>query len=684
MLAHHRQRQRLVESGLGAGLLPGRQGLFELDQGQRIGVIIGHEEVGQQPAQAADPFMRWRRRGEHAPVVFEAGNEPDQRAEQRGTEAADLAEGFDPLPGGRAIAGGVAQQHPPQAEQPAVGRSLGPLAGQAEAGAMTGVEAPAHAGTADPAGELRQVGSVDTETPSQRRHVEQVEHLAGAEARLRQAGDERQRGQQRIVGAAPLVGQAERDVTGIVGIRQAEHRLHVGRVGVDIGHHDDDVARLQAGVVVEGCEQLVVQDLDFALGSVGDVEADRCIHRRVDRRPLGAGLGEWAQFEDVVLQLPEQAIAATRLEQVHALTDGLQAATVAGAQLIVVHLVEQRDEIPPLPSPGRQQRLGMEVQAVLVQLLGHARLARLAVAAAAQQILVGDDVGPVVAARIVDAHQQLAPAVQRRQHFEGLARHRRDAEHHHPPRQAHRRRVGVGGGRHEGLVHRRTPDTSGIIDVGQQRTPQGSLPAAVGRQRHFGAGGANQHVAAGGPGGQPIGTIDLVLVEQVGQPLGELEALAPVVVVGEKAGQRRVHRLGDQRRQHPHQAPHQPWLVEGRDLRHRARSEHRAIDLPQEARRQREVEAGGDAAAGVVGGIGRARQPQLEPLGDAVALHQDGLGLERRQRVTTNPGNHQLAQGLGMVAVHQHQAAGEFRVWIGRIDHGLNRRRRPRCRPASS
>jgi hypothetical protein len=52
------------------------------------------------------------------------------------------------------------------------------------------------------------------------------------------------------------------------------------------GHHDDDVARAQAGVGVEGGEQLVVEDLDLALRTVRDMEADRSIARRIDCRPV--------------------------------------------------------------------------------------------------------------------------------------------------------------------------------------------------------------------------------------------------------------------------------------------------------------------------------------------------------------------------------------------------------------
>ena len=55
-------------------------------------------------------------------------------------------------------------------------------------------------------------------------------------------------------------------------------------------------------------------------------------------------------------------------------------------------------------------------------------------------------------------------------------------------------------------------------------------------------------------------------------------------------------------------------------------------------------------------GAGVAGQPQLEPLGDAVALDQQDLGLERRGGVALHPGLQQIAQGFRPVAMHQHQA----------------------------
>ena len=97
----------------------------------------------------------------------------------------------------------------------------------------------------------------------------------------------------------------------------------------------------------------------------------------------------------------------------------------------VVVAVEQVDVVAALLAPGRQQRLGMLVLAILVEVGGDAGAALLAAVLVAQQVLVGDDVGPVVATGVVHAEQHLAEPGQGGQRLEGLRRHRGNPEHHH-------------------------------------------------------------------------------------------------------------------------------------------------------------------------------------------------------------------------------------------------------------
>jgi hypothetical protein len=181
-------------------------------------------------------------------------------------------------------------------------------------------------------------------------------------------------------------------------------------------------------------------------------------------------------------------------------------------------------------------------------------------------------------------------------------------------------------------MHRRPPlpGQVGIAPgrhIRQKRPPQAGLPALLVRQGRPLAGGTDQHILPRRPGRQPVGPVHLVLVEQVGQTFGELEALAQVGIRRQEAAQGLVGRLAGKVRQQTHQAPHQQRLVEGRGLGHRLPPQHRPVGLPQEARGQRQIQPRGDPAAAVLHILG---QGQAQPLGDAVAMHQHGLGLKGR------------------------------------------------------
>ncbi|EXI73639.1 MAG: hypothetical protein AW07_02325 [Candidatus Accumulibacter sp. SK-11] len=379
-----------------------------------------------------------------------------------------------------------------------------------------------------------------------------------------------------------------------------------------------------------------------------------------------------AQVEDVILQLLQQAGGAAGFKQIDSLSDRLQLPPAARPRLVLVVLVEQADEIASLFAPGRQQRLRMHVQQFLGQLGRHSLAPLLAVVPAAQQVAVGDDVGPVVPARVVHADQDLRPARQCRQDLERLLWQARDAEDQQPERQAVRslRRLPVPRTAHEGGMdggasggRRRSGCRRCRRHVGQQRTPQRRLPALLGGQWPAAATTVDQQVAAHGPGRQPVRAIHLILIKEVGKALGKLEALALLAVVLEEGVQRCVLGPTADLRQETQQAPEQSLLVEGRYLRHRLVAEQRTIGRPEKARRQRHLERRGNTqAAGrarVAGGVGGKRH--LQPLRNAAALHQNGLILERRQWMTLHPGNHQIPQDLRPVAVDDDQTG--FREW---------------------
>ncbi|MNT89521.1 hypothetical protein D3C72_2302630 [compost metagenome] len=68
------------------------------------------------------------------------------------------------------------------------------------------------------------------------------------------------------------------------------------------------------------------------------------------------------------------------------------------------------------------------------------------------------------------------------------------------------------------------------------------------------------------------------------------------------------------------------------------------------------IDGGGDATAALIIGLGIFGQGQLQPLGDAVALHQGDFVFQRCQGVATHPAHYQAAQFIQAVAVDHHES----------------------------
>ena len=300
----------------------------------------------------------------------------------------------------------------------------------------------------------------------------------------------------------------------------------------------------------------------------------------------------------------------------------------------------------------------MLVQLVFGHLSFRTRTPALAVVGGAQQIAVGYGVRPVVAAGVVHAHQHLAPAPQRGQGLQRLLRQGRQAKDDHPARQPRGPRALPSlRRRHEAPVY--LGSAAGCrcgAHIVPQRPPEPRLPGLFGGHRLHAPSALGAGVAAVRPVGQPVGPVDLVLVQQVGQALGQLVAFAQVLVLRQKALQRGERGVLQQGGQQAHQAPGQ-WLgVQGRVAWHRVGAQHGPVSLPDEAHGQLHLQRRGDAMPA----LGRVlRQRQAQPLRHAVALHQDALILQRRQRVAAHPVTHQVAQRLGVVAMHHHEAGGQ-------------------------
>jgi len=186
-----------------------------------------------------------------------------------------------------------------------------------------------------------------------------------------------------------------------------------------------------------------------------------------------------------------------------------------------------------------------------------------------------------------------------------------------------------------------------------QLAPEQRLPERLRVQGFFLVAGGDHHIPALLPGTEPVGAEHLVLVEQIRHLLGQLEVAQVGVGAIQKPRQRReglglIHQV----RQQPIQAPDQPALVEGRLFRHFAVRQHRPVCLPDKPRRKQEIHAGGDTQA-TFGTIARAlfRQRQLQPLGNTVTLDQEGLALQRGQRVLPAQEDHCPAQVFQMIGM---------------------------------
>ncbi len=436
-----------------------------------------------------------------------------------------------------------------------------------------------------------------------------------------------------------MVGEGERDIARVIALQLAEHGADMRRVSVDGWQHDDYVTRAQRRVGAEAGQQLVMENLHFALRAVCNVEADRAVFAWIDWRPQLTGFSERAQFKNVVLQLVEQCGGRAVAEQVDA---PIAERTLVAARVVIA--VEQVDVVAALFAPGGQQRMSMLVQQLVVQLQGHALFALLAFVLVAQQVLVGNDVGPVVAAGVVHAQQYLAKARQACQCFQGLCRQRGNAEHDHPRWQPCGRLFQVVDALGEALMYSGAALRHALLtNILQQGSPQLGLPAVARRQGFALTTGSIEDVIASSPVLEPVGAVDLVLVEQVSQSLGELVALAQVAVVIEEALQRLEMRALYQGWQQAHQAPGQWGLVEQGNFGNFVVAQHAAVQLPHEAARQLHIDCGSDAAATQVIFQRVFSQGQFEPLGDTIALDKGDFVFQRCQGVTAHPAHHQAA-----------------------------------------
>ena len=184
---------------------------------------------------------------------------------------------------------------------------------------MRGVEAPADPRLGDPLLDARDVVVVEAEAAAHGAAAGEVDDLGRGQAAV---GEDEQLGddaEDRVGLSQRAVGEAHAQVgrpADVVVTRRLAERLGAER-GVDqrgerldVRAHDDDVARLERGVVGEEVEEGVAQHLDLTRPAVARVHLHAAVGR-VEEQPAVGGIGErragrQAVGADVVLQATQQ------------------------------------------------------------------------------------------------------------------------------------------------------------------------------------------------------------------------------------------------------------------------------------------------------------------------------------------------------------------------------------------
>ena len=621
--------------------------LLQLRQQARFGVVAGFKKISQERLQGSNPLAGRLVFGQRVQMMVHGLHPLRQAAQQLRAQPAHLGQRLDTLPS-QALAGGIAHEQTPQTKGPGVLIHAARLR-HAPALTVRGVQAPAHTGAGQPVLQHAHIGGLQTKTLLHGGHFKQTQTVGQTDARGGQAQQAFQGLDQRHF-ARGSVGYRKRNVPRRARRKAAKHRLNMrGKLG-HVGHHHHHVARLQVRLCVQPSQDLIVQNLHFALRAVRAHQGDRAVICRLGLRLGGQGL----QVQNIGLQLLQLVkLLAPRGLGGFKYFYLLQHLGIAFGLVITI---EQVQIIAPLLAPRRQQGMGLGMQIGRIagqrghRHTGFAFLPRACMQAGAPI----DHMAPVMTTGVLHHHQDLREFAQRRQGFDRLHGQGRNAKHHHAVRQAWGpRRRGQGLERlHELGMHRRTRSLGlGRTHIGLQCAPQMRLPDLVFRQGLGGPGRGLQHIAALRPIAEPIGAVALVAVQHIGHLLRQLVQLAAIAVAGQIACQWLVHGvLRSHVRQQAQQAPKQGRLVKRHVHRHGLRAQHAAVDLPQKGRRQLHAGGGANAQSRLIG------QRQLQPMLHAVALHQKDFGLQRRQRPVFDKVHHQIAQVFQAVAMHHHEA----------------------------
>ena len=655
----HSQWNWLRVASLVAGLLPAGQRLLQPVEQGLLHIVLRRKHVLRQLAQALGPHIGLRILQRIAPPAHQALQHGSQHTGQLGIQSADFVIRLNLPPcwgllhavvGGNAAATcGIAQQHAAQAKPCAV---VVAARRQPQTAALCVTQAPANTGTRHPLRELGYILRGQPKAGRHSRHIQQIAQLTQAAALLRQAQQPLQRHQHGAGGAGAQVRNIKRDKTCIGAAILTKHRPNRGRGFLNVRQHDDDIARLQRclpwrGGLRKQTEQLIVQHLQLTHQAVGTVKDDGAIAggNAVFRLRSPRVLLERQQIAHAALHLLQQRALVGRRIVKHIHTGPHR--RVHGIQGLI-ELIQQPHIVAALAAPGSQQRVGMGVHG-LQRHQGQIApvLQRLTAALHAQQLAPVNGIGPVVAARVGHGQHHLGVACQCIQKAQHGQRHMAEAKQHHARRHLHTggRRLAQGA-QYQGLQGGARCGFFRLRQVLHNRAPQQGLPLLPSGQGLLRLAQLGQHIMPRLPRLQPVCTVDLVLVEQVGQPLCQLQQtlwLLGTQVIRNR-GKGGLVQAG---RQQAHKAPRQRHFFQGRRWGHRLLAQNLPVGAPDKARRQ--LHLGGSAYAQLLG------HAHLEPLGRAIALHQHDFLLQRRQRMRAHPCHQCVSQGFGAVAMQGHQ-----------------------------
>ena len=591
----------VVEQPLQLGALPG---VARAGQRQHVGGLADRRRPARHRLR---PAQRIEHEAEPVDELGEAAGEIDRAA-------LDVVDRQHALEQPVAVLGHRdAEQQPVDARPPRARRERLELVRRA----VRGIQAPAHAAVGDPLLDAREVVVVEVEAPPDRVAVGEVEHLRRGQPRAREVEQLRDDAEHRVGLAQRAVGEPHAQVgqpgvdgrvLGVLVVAaraDAERRVDERRERLDVGAHDDDVARLEGRVVLQQVQDRVARDLDLARAAVAGVDLHAAVvgpqqrasvggagQRLARRRAVGAHVG---------LDLREQRGAAV-LDR------------VVMIDLLVVGPDDELQLARVLPPRGEQ--------AVGRQRRGH-------VAGAAhdrrQPRARGGDLLPQHRRRMQEEEVHVAPRRQRAQHREPPGGQAREAEQRQPRRQRHQVRLRAQA-RARGLQPLgRTVDP----DPRTQPPPQLGLPQRLVGQRPARA----VEILAPRPRAHHLRPVQRVAIEQLGdvahraQPPRAPRLVALLVAGAEVRGQARQPRLAeavlDDVEQRPHDVLDEPRVGVRLDARRRR---HGIRDEPA---RRREVDVRADPvqpARADAEPRGQAlRQPALHP----PRRHGDDLGRER-------------------------------------------------------